>query len=207
MLFRSHHPKTLGPPSASPTADPMRPVPMHDDGEGGTRGGRKGRARREWGLWRPEQSPPAGWRRLWCRNPHPNRTRQCVAIVPGRSERNGSPCRARGRCSAARRFSASRMTCRQARIGGARSRRMDWRFPPAEKAGVERMRALDGVARGMIRVSQCVRRVGTRCDRARSLWPGRGQDGRQPRLEPRGSRSARLDRASPPLDAMSVVSG
>ena len=79
--------------------------------------------------------------------------------------------------------------------------------PPAEKAGVERMRAQDGVARGMIRGSRAVWRGGTRCDRTRSDWPGGGQDGRQPRLEPCGSRSARLDRASPPLDAMSVVGG
>jgi hypothetical protein len=180
---------------------------MHDDGEGGTRGGRKGRARREWGLRRPAQSPPAGWRRLWCRRPHPNPTRQRLAIDPGRSERNGSLYRDRWRCSAARRSSAGGITCRQARSGGARSRRLDWRFPPAEKAGVERMCAQGGVARGMIRGSRAVWRGGTRCDRTRSDWPGGGQGGRQPRLEPCGSRSARLDRASPPLDAMSVVGG
>ena len=46
-----YHPKTLGPSSASPTADPMRPVPMHDDGEGGTRGGRKGRTRQGGGAY------------------------------------------------------------------------------------------------------------------------------------------------------------
>ena len=36
--------------------------------------------------------------RAWCRNPHPNPTRQRVPIDPGRSERNATPYRARCRC-------------------------------------------------------------------------------------------------------------